>query len=316
MLFKFLVLQRMSHQPQPQKAHEMLGLFKQIYLLTICIAFTSAYAFAQESGGLPMPEPVQSELLPPNSAEPKPLNNFSGRDYVGDLFYDSNDLVPASEMTKDSGPRKVNPVDQPGAKYIIVRKNSDADSREAKLVSAERAMALGRYDSALAIFEELYAKNKRDPNILLGRATAFQKLDMNEHAIKAYEELLELRPNNIEAQTNMLGLLGREYPSVALRRLLDLREKNPRDVRIASQIAVIQAELGNYDDALKYLGMAAGLEPENAAHLYNMAVIVDRNGMKKDAVKYYEQALEVDTIYGGGRTIPRDDVFERLARLR
>jgi hypothetical protein len=33
-------------------------------------------------------------------------------------------------------------------------------------------------------------------------------------------------------------------------------------------------------------------------------------------VQFYEQALEVDSIYGGNRSIPRDAVFERLSRLR
>jgi hypothetical protein len=47
-----------------------------------------------------------------------------------------------------------------------------------------------------------------------------------------------------------------------------------------------------------------------------MAVIADRGGKKDQAIQYYEKALEVDTIYGGGRTIPREAAFARLSQLR
>jgi Tfp pilus assembly protein PilF len=58
------------------------------------------------------------------------------------------------------------------------------------------------------------------------------------------------------------------------------------------------------------------MEPQNAGHVFNMAVIADRAGDKKQAITYYEEALEIDTLYGSGRSIPRDAVFERLAELR
>ncbi|HBR69789.1 MAG TPA: occlusion derived virus envelope protein 66, partial [Rhodospirillaceae bacterium] len=106
------------------------------------------------------------------------------------------------------------------------------------------------------------------------------------------------------------------YPSVALRRLLDLREEQPNNAGVAAQIAVVQAKLGNLEEALHFLGIASSMEPNNAGHVYNMAVIADRAGSKSEAVKYYEQALELDSIYGRGETIPRESVYERLANIR
>ena len=82
------------------------------------------------------------------------------------------------------------------------------------------------------------------------------------------------------------------------------------------KLAVIEAKLGRYDDAIRYLGVAASLEPRNANHLYNMAVIADRAADREQAIKFYEEALEVDTLYGAGKSIPRENVFQRLAELR
>lgn len=268
--------------------------------------------------------PAEGELADPNSAGaseaaanvPEIPAMPAAEEPDENLFFDANNLVPEGEMGGKGGPRKVNPSLEPASKLIVVTKNAAPSARQAQLVAAERAIALGRYDAALEMYDGMYQKNSRDPNVLMGRAVALQHLGQDDEAIRAYEELLNIRPENIEAQVNMIGLIGQRYPAVGLQRLMDLRQKQPGNVALLGQIAVMQANMGNYEDAFKYLGMAAGMEPHNASHLFNMAVTADRAGKKADAVNYYEQALEVDTIYGGGRSIPRDAIYERLARLR
>jgi Flp pilus assembly protein TadD len=235
------------------------------------------------------------------------------------MFFDSENLTPG---TRPSGemrtglPHNVSPELEPAAKYVVIEKNFDPGSEQAQLVAAQRAVQLGRYDAALRIYNQLYDKNKRDPNILLGRAIALQKLGQGDEAIRTYEELLELKPDNIEGQINLLGLIGERYPAVALQRLQTLSENYPNDVRVLAQTAVMQARFGQYDQALSSLGVAASLEEKNPSHVFNMAVIADRAGKKNDAIRYYEKALEIDTIYGGNRSIPRESVYERLAKLR
>lgn len=232
-----------------------------------------------------------------------------------DVFYDAQALVPEGELGKRSH-RALDPRTEPASRMILVRKNATGNSRQARLVSAERALKLGRESSALEIYNELYKKNKRDKQVLMGRAVALQKLGLTEEAIFAYEELLELEPGHVEARANMLGLMASKYPAVALRQLKDLRANNPDNVALVAQLGIAEAQLGNLDSAIRYIGVAASMEPNNASHLYNMAIMADQAGAKKEAIRYYEQALEVDSIYGGGRSIPRDAVYSRLAKLR
>lgn len=268
----------------------------------------------------PMPE--QDGLVSPaqavaeqNIPEIPGLPGVEAEPVDENLFYDADDVVSPSEM-RSIAPRKLNPAMEPGSKYIVVTKDASPGSRQARLVSAQRAIKLGRYDSALRLFDDLYEANKRDPEILLGRAVALQNIGLEEEALVAYEELLQLRPDHTQAQINMLGLLGRRYPAVALQRLMELHDDNPENMSVVAQIALMQAEVGHYREALEYLGVAAATEPKNANHLFNMAVIADRSGNKEEAVKFYEQALETDAIYGGSRSIPRESVFERLGQLR
>lgn len=237
------------------------------------------------------------------------------KDLGDDTFFDAGDLVPQGEMAKE-GPVNVNPVTQPASKYVIVTKNHDANTKVAQIISAERALVLGRYDSAFQMFDNLYKKNKNDSRVLMGRAVSLQRLGRFDEAMGMYESLEKIDPDNLEAKVNMLGLLGTRYPSIALRRLLNLHKDNQSHVGITAQIAIVASQTGDAKMALQYLGIAASMEPQNANHIFNMAIISDRSGQIKQAISYYEKALEVDTIYGAGRTIPRDSVYERLAQIR
>lgn len=271
---------------------------------------------AGQNAVIPLGEPqdgaVQAETTPVMVGE-TPVQTLPPES--PDVFYDAEALVPEGELSRSS-PRSVDPAVEPASRMIIVRKNAEPDSQQARLVSAERALKLGRYSSALEIYNELYSSNKRDPNILMGRAIALQKLGLTDEAVVAYERILEVLPNNIDAQVSMLGIVAEQYPAVALQQLKDLRERNPDNVAVAAQMGVTEARLGNYDSAMRYMGVAASMEPKNANHYYNLAIIADKAGLKGDAVKYYELSLETDSIYGGGRTIPREAVYTRLAQLR
>jgi len=268
----------------------------------------------------PPAQPAEKDLAPADTSEGTPSlpegQKEAQSEFDEDLFFDAEALVPMSDLARQGAPSKVDPVMNPGSRLIVTHKKFNAGSKEARLVAAERATKLGRYESALEIYEGLYSSNRRDPNILLGRASSLQRAGRVEEAINAYEELLKIRPRNVEARTNLQGLLGKRYPAVALRNLKELHEDNPGNAAIIAQLAVVEAQMGRYPEAIRYLGMAASMEPNNANHLFNMAVIADRAGDKKQAVRYYEEALEVDTLYGAGKSIPRETVFERLAQLR
>lgn len=274
-------------------------------------------------GAQPPAQPLNAPQNPSSAAQPaqgQAQTRAVTRPDVtpgGETYYDSLPLPPSGPLAKKTaGPREVDPTLEPGSKFVIVTKDRAAGSVESLLASGNRALALGRYDAAVDIFDQLKAKNPRDRRVLMGRAVALQKAGRREAAKSAYEELLALSPDNREAQVNLLGLIGEDYPAVALRRMLDLRKKWPADAGLAAQIGLTQARLGNNREALDYLGIASSIDPLNAGHLFNMAVIADRAGDTATAIKLYEQALQTDTLHGGGRSVPRDTVYSRLSVLR
>ena len=201
------------------------------------------------------------------------------------------------------------------AKFIVVQNVVTTDGHESEIEMAQRALKLGRYDAALGFYEKLYNKNQRDPRILMGRAVSLQKTGRIAEALKAYEETLDLYPTNSEVLANFLGLMNAQYPEKALEKLDRLYRSQPNNPAVAAQLGISYGNLGDYEQAKRYLRMASSLEPNNALHFYNLAIISERAGDKRGAIAAYEKALEVDAIYGG-RAISRETIYDRLSVLR
>ncbi len=258
----------------------------------------------------PVAEEQAAESAPVQQAEPE----VRAIPHSG-LYYDADSLGP-NPLTANKVPREVDPKYEPGSRFVVVQKGAGSGTLQAQIVAGKRAISLGRHSSALEIFEGLYERAPSSRQVLLGLAISQQNNGFTESAIATYEELLEIDPNNIEASVNMLGLIKVRYPAVAFRRLKELWDKNPQSASIAAQLGLTSASSGNVPDALRYLGIAASLEPHNASHFYNMAVLSDQAGATHDAINFYQKALEVDVTYAGGRSIPREDVYDRLSFLR
>jgi len=252
----------------------------------------------------PEPKVVENEL----PAEPKSVP-YSG------TYYDSSSVGP-SPLGASAGPRKVDPLYEPGSTFIVVKKNASASSRQANIVAAQRALKLERYSSALELYEKLYKKNSRDQQVLMGLAVSQQYSGFTESAIATYEELLKKHPRHSGALVNLMGLLEQRQPAVALKKLQKLWSKNQNNPSVVAQLGLVSAKMGDFKSSTRYLGIAASLEPENALHYYNLAIVMDQAQSHNYAIEYYQKALEVDVAHNGGGAIPREQVYDRLAELR
>lgn len=229
-------------------------------------------------------------------------------------YYDSSSF--GGNSISSTAPREVDPKYEPGSRYVVVERNAGAGSFSSQMVSAQRALSLGRYAAALEIYEELYQKNSGNHRVLMGLAVAQQRSGFTESALATYEELLKHEPNNANALVNMLGIISAVNPERAYAKLQAMWAENRRSPAIASQLGFTAAELGDYDRAIRYLGIASSMEPTNPNHYYNMGVISDRAGKIKQAIEYYQKSLEMDASTNAFRTVSREVVYDRLATLR
>lgn len=196
--------------------------------------------------------------------------------------------------------------------YLVVKKDYDSQSDTAQLQAAKRALDRGQPEAALEIFDDLYYKNPTDTNIMMARAVALQKAGRPYEAVQAYQTLLDLDPDNVGAMTNMMGLLRMDDPRAALDRLLLLWDAHPNSATIAGQVGITYGDLGQNSEALRFLNVAASLDPRSAKYPFNIAVILDRMGRKTEAREHYTEALQLDK---GRGTVPLEAIKKRLSSL-
>jgi len=186
----------------------------------------------------------------------------------------------------------------------------------AQLAAARAALKQGRTSSALQMFNELQATYPRDSRILMGRALAMQRLGQGDEALVAYEQVLDNDPKNLEALTNMLGLLKQSNPDLAISKLTELRETYPYNAEITAQLGVAMAAKGDFEPALKYLDMADAIKPGSAYVLYNRGVLLDKMGRSREAADIYRQIVRLAADGDIDASLPIETIKRRLAVMK
>ena len=199
--------------------------------------------------------------------------------------------------------------------FLVLDTEQRASSSEAVMASASRKLSSGDYKGALAIYDELYATSPNDVRIMMGRAIALQKIGRSDEAVLAYEQVLNFQPSNLDALTNMIGLLSEQNPALASTKLEALRKTYPANGKIAAQYAITQSKLGNFQVALGAFDQAIKMGGADAYYHYGRAVVLDKMGRRNEAANGYRTALELQRAGKTSQTIPVEAVQNRLAAL-
>ncbi len=200
--------------------------------------------------------------------------------------------------------------------YVTVRKESDAGDIDSRLSAARTALAENRNAAALQLFDDLHQTYPKDKRIMMGRAVSLQKMGQTDDALAAYEDVLNRDPKNVQALTNMLGLLKVKDPQLALEKLQQLHDAYPYQADITAQLGVAYASTGAYPEAAKYLDMADSLKPGSAYVMYNRAVLYDKMGRSKDAGFLYRQIIRMSADGTLDQQLPIDIIRRRLSTLQ
>ena len=246
---------------------------------------------------------VLDSLSPPSSVDMRAFGVVSD-----DAIY--NELLATDILSQPADIRAL------PEKYLVVRKDHSASNASSRLTAARTALSYGRYSAALGLFEELYKKGSWNESVSMGRAVSLQKIGQIPLAVSAYKEIVEKNPKNVDALTNMLGLLNGQGPDEAIEKLLQLRDIFPFNSNVTAQLGVVYGVARDYENALKYLEMADALKPGNPNILYNRAIVYDRMGRTIQAANIYRQIL---LLAGDGilnQNFPIETVRNRLSVIR
>lgn len=200
--------------------------------------------------------------------------------------------------------------------YLTVKKEKAAESIDSRLATARRALNDGRTAAALQFFNELRTDYPHDTRVLMGRAVTLQRLGQNQDALEGYEDVLVNDPKNLDALTNMLGLIKQQNPQLALDKLQDLRNLYPYNADITTQLAVAYGQTGNLSEALRYITLAEALKPDSGYVLYNKAVLYDRLGRTAEAADMYRVLIRRSAEGSLDQDLPIESLKKRLAVMR
>lgn len=303
---------------------------KRIAPTTPSAPAVAAVAAPVSEADLPLPPqepaatPSAASAVPPASAVPAPVAATAGQAVTGTVSGVTAGEAAIVQNGKVLAPLTQNDpmVPRPAIiravpdQYLIVKKTHDANDIDSRLTSARQALANGDNQAAAQLFNDLSRAYPKDTRIMMGRAVALQRLGQNEQAIAGYEAVLNANPKNLEALTNMLGLIKIQNPGLAAEKLATLRETYPDNADITTQLALSYAGMGNYQDATRYLDIAEALSPGNPGIIYNKAVLYDKMGRVTEAAELYRQILRMspDDIQGGN--FNTEVIKRRLGALR
>lgn len=288
---------------------------------------TAAAAVAPPPEDLPMPAVVEAVTpvvpaatdpavaAPPSNAEKAIVDNAAMLDQLS---------TPAQGTAADpaAAGKTINEIlGQPAVvrslpdSYLVVRQDYAKGELETRLKAARIALMEGRHSASLQLFNTLSQDYPRDERVTMGRALSLQHMGQNIEALATYEQILGNNPKNLDALTNMLGLLKVQNPQLAIDKLADLHRAYPYNADIAAQLGISYAGMRNFEEALRYLDVADALKPQDASIMYNRAVLYDHMGRADVAGPLYQRIVH---MYADGLIsdpLPIESIRQRLVTL-
>ncbi len=183
--------------------------------------------------------------------------------------------------------------------HRAARERDRLSERERYYVDIASASVDGKRDTALALATELH---RRWPGDWWGAGNlakdALSKGDA-ERAIKIYEELLAVDPNNAEAYNQIgyyYGYRG-EYDK-AIDYLTKYQFISPDNANPFDSLGENQAYSGRYNEAIENLNRALAIKADFAPAYQHLGVVYEGMGEYVKAVEAYEKAAELDNTDG------------------
>jgi tetratricopeptide (TPR) repeat protein len=179
------------------------------------------------------------------------------------------------------------------------RQESRLTERERLYVEIAMADVEKRREDVIKAARELYTKfpdDGRGASILAGDALGKGNADQ---AIKIWDELLAVDPNNAEAYNQIgyyYGYRG-EYEK-AMDNLKRYQFISPDNANPFDSLAENQANAGHYNEAVENLNRALAIKPDFAPAYWHLGVVHEGLGEYDKAVQDYEKASELDDTDG------------------
>ena len=195
-----------------------------------------------------------------------------------------------------------------------IRLSSSRLKQDPTLNRAYDALQTDNLNDARRDYEQVLRSDAKNTDALLGLATIAARQGQADRATDLYLRVLEADPKDVNAKAGLINLKGQSDPALSESRLKTLLASQPDSAPLNFALGNLHARQARWNDAQQAYFRAYTAEPDNADHLFNLAVSLDHLHQKNLAIQYYQMALNV----AGARSaaFDRDQVKSRLLELQ
>jgi Flp pilus assembly protein TadD len=159
------------------------------------------------------------------------------------------------------------------------------------LNSAQRAEKERQYERALQFYRQLHDKDKRNITYQIGLADNYRRLKRTEDAIRAYDTILSIQPDNIEAlEGKGLAHLSETDFKKASPLFEEIMARDPQRWRTLNAVGILFIAKEMPNEALAYFQEALRVEPDEPAILNNVGLTMALKENYPRAIRALEAA--------------------------
>lgn len=182
------------------------------------------------------------------------------------------------------------------------------------LERAYQALLADRADDAQDAYEEVLRDDGKNSDALLGLATLAVRRGQAASAAALYRQALEADPKDAYAQAGLINLTGLENPERSESRLKTLLAGQPGSAALNFALGNLHSRQARWNEAQQAYFRAYAAEPDNAEHLFNLAVSLDHLHQGQLAARYYQLAIGTPAVPGSA--FDKGQVNRRLLELQ
>ncbi|MBN1911107.1 MAG: tetratricopeptide repeat protein [Pirellulales bacterium] len=179
-----------------------------------------------------------------------------------------------------------------------------------------RQVQQGRYQVAMAKFQEAIQKDPKDPDGYYNMAYCYYQLGLQNHrqedfnqAERLYNACLDRAPDHVECHRGLAVLLAEENRKEEAFRLLERWiDRNPTSADAKVELARLMEEMNRPKEAREQLSRALELAPTHSRALAASARLREQSGDTQEALALYQRSLESNPS--------QPEVAARVASLR
>jgi len=267
----------------------------------------AGYVWYEISGGSPQP----IRRTPPPSmpiAQPSPPPSVDVVAVAETTTIKTPTAKPKPKRVVKAAKKKPKPR-RARKKQPIHVQQQPVESIDPLLGTAYQAYLNGNFEQAQQSYNKALKLDARNTDALLGIAVIAQRQGSDKVAAQYYARVLELDPRNAVANAGM-SALATENSESRLKALLSEQKNSPA---LHSALGNQYAAQSRWAEAQQAYFNAYKLAPNSTELALNLAISLDRIGQKKQAVAYYQRALQLDSAGVSG--IDHAKISQRIKTL-